>query len=173
MVIEALVYAFREMGHHDIVDAESSLTTLREICSDFKVKYKDVLVIQKSENFLLKIGERQPPSAVLFRRRFLRRHQIDLRIKRHLVIVQRFLSRARQNGPGIRDEAERGIGEHVLVLVGVEEERETAVLLLNLFGVVGAVSDLENGVPVLVVVDLPGGGQEDLRDGQDLVGAFQ
>lgn len=61
----------------------------------------------------------------------------------------------------------------------MEEEREAAVLFLDQIGVGGGlvrVLDLEDLVPVrLVAVDaiLRGGGEEDVDDGEDLIGAFE
>lgn len=62
----------------------------------------------------------------------------------------------------------------------MEEEREAAVLFLDQIGVCRGglvrVLDLEDLVPVrLVAVDaiLRGGGEEDVDDGEDLIGAFE
>lgn len=69
-----------------------------------------------------------------------------------LGVVERFLGRIGEDGPGVGDEAEGGVGEGELVLVGVEEEGEAAVLLLDEVGVVGALRDLEDRVPVGLIV---------------------
>jgi len=65
------------------------------------------------------------------------------------------------------------VGEGEARLVGVEEERKAAVLLLYEVKVVGAPVDLEDGVPVRVVVDSLVGGEEHVDDGEDLVGTFE
>lgn len=65
------------------------------------------------------------------------------------------------------------VGEGKAGLVGMEEEGEAAVLFFDEIDVVGAAVDLEDGVPVGVVVDALFGGEEDVDDGEDLVGALE
>lgn len=55
----------------------------------------------------------------------------------------------------------------------MEEEGQAAVLPLDEILVIGAGIDLKDAVPVVVVVDAPLGGEEDVHDGEDLVGAVE
>ncbi|PON79322.1 hypothetical protein TorRG33x02_236040 [Trema orientale] len=99
--------------------------------------------------------------------------QVDPGVEAELVVVEGLLGRVGQDGPCLGDELECLIGKRVLVLVGVEEEGEASVLLLDEILVVGSGVDLEDGVPVVVVVDAPLGGEEDVDDGQDLIRAVE
>ncbi|PON31790.1 hypothetical protein PanWU01x14_366900 [Parasponia andersonii] len=64
--------------------------------------------------------------------------QVDPGVKAELVVVEGLLGRVGQDGPGLGDELEGLIGKRVLVLVGVEEEGEVSVLLLDEILVVGS-----------------------------------
>lgn len=84
----------------------------------------------------------------------------------------RFFDWVGEDGPSIGDELESVVGEVKAGLVRVEEEGETAVLPFDEVEVIGTAIDLENSVPVRVVVHALLGGEEDVNDGEDLVGTF-
>lgn len=94
---------------------------------------------------------------------------------REVLIVVTLLEGIGEESPSIGDELEGMVGEGEAALIRVEEEGETAVLLLDKIEVVGAAIDAEDGVPVRVVgvVDALLGGEEDVDDGEDLIGAFE
>ena len=66
------------------------------------------------------------------------------------------------------------VGEGERVLVGVKKKAESTVLFFDEIKVLARAIDLENSVPIEVVVgDWLLGNEEDVDDGQDLVGAFE
>lgn len=69
-----------------------------------------------------------------------------------LAVVHGLLSRIGENGPSVMDEGERVTGEGEGVPMRVEEECETAVLGGDVVDVGGVAEDLEDPVPVAVVV---------------------
>lgn len=92
----------------------------------------------------------------------------------HVPVINRFLDRVGKHGPGIGDELEGVVGEGERVLVGVKKKTESTVLFFDEIEVLARAIDLENSVPIEVVVgDWLLGSEEDIDDGQDLVGAFE
>lgn len=55
----------------------------------------------------------------------------------------------------------------------MEKEGEATVLALDELLIVAAGVDLEDAVPVMVVIDAPLSGEENVDDGEDLVGAVE
>jgi hypothetical protein len=76
----------------------------------------------------------------------------------------RFLNWIGENSPCISDELESMIGEMKSAFVRMKKESETAVLFLDEVEVVGSTIDLENGVPIRVVVDAFFRGVENFDD---------
>lgn len=62
-----------------------------------------------------------------------------------------------RNYPGISDKLEGLICKGELVLVGIEDDDEAAIIILDKIEVIGAAVDLQDGVPVRVVVYAPVG----------------
>lgn len=70
-----------------------------------------------------------------------------------LVVVEGFLGGVGEYGPGVVDESEGVSGEGKWVVVRVELGDEAAVLDGDIVDVLSVTEDLEDGVPVVVVVD--------------------
>lgn len=99
--------------------------------------------------------------------------QINHGEEAELPIEDSLLAWVGEDRPGGGDELESVIGVRVLVLVGVEEEGEASVLPLDELLIISPAVDLEDGVPVILVVDAAVGGEEDVDDGEDLFGALE
>lgn len=118
-------------------------------------------------------GRCRPPNGQ-FNLLLVLRAQIDLGEEEvELLIVEGLLGLVGQDSPCMGDEPEGLVGEGVLVLVRVKKESHAAVLLLDEIEVVGAAIQLEDSVPIVMVVDAPLGGQEYVDNRQDLIGAVQ
>lgn len=104
-----------------------------------------------------------------------RTDQIDPGEEAKLLVKAGLLGAVGEDGPGVSDELEGGVGVGEAVLVGVEEEGEASVLLFYEIEVATAAVDLKNSVPVVVavVVDALLGGEEDVGDSEDLVGSVE
>ena len=69
-----------------------------------------------------------------------------------LAVVHGFLGGIGENGPGVVDEGEGVAGEGEHVAVRVEEEREAAILGGDVVHVGGVAENLEDLIPLAVVV---------------------
>lgn len=107
------------------------------------------------------------------RRRWTRRRRRrGLSEESELVVVEGFLGGVGEYGPGVVDEREGVRSESEWVVVRVELGGEAAVLGGDIVDVLSVTEDLEDGVPVQVVVDPGLAGHESIDNRQKKLGGL-
>lgn len=89
-----------------------------------------------------------------------------------IAVVHGFLGWVGKYRPGVVDEGKGVVGEGEEVAAGIEEVGEAAVLGGNVVHVGGVAEDLEDPVPVTVVVDSRLSRQERVDHGQEVLGGL-
>jgi len=106
------------------------------------------------------------------RRRWRRRRGRGLSEESELGVVVGFLGGVGEYGPGVVDESKRVSGEGKRVVVRVELGGEAAVLRGDIVDVLSVTEDLEDGVPVEVVVDPGLAGHEGIDNREKKLGGL-